>query len=214
MKLNNWLHYLLLVFIFLFFSYIFSNALQTDEFIRSSLSGQYSNEIISNYLESRKNWAWLSYVFVPLLILLRTSIIAFLMQMAVFFIDPEDETSFAKFWSVTLSAEWITVLLIGFRFFYFTVIDTQYTLEELQTYTPGTLADIYDTSSLENWLAYPLGLLSIWELLYWLILVFGIHEILKTHFFKSWAVVLASYGLGLLIWVGFVMYLLITSFNT
>lgn len=214
MKLNNWLHYLLLVFIFLFFSYIFSNALQTDEFIRSSLSGQYSNEIISNYLESRKNWAWLSYVFVPLLILLRTSIIAFLMQMAVFFIDPEDETSFAKFWSVTLSAEWITVLLIGFRFFYFTVIDTQYTLEELQTYTPGTLADIYDTSSLENWSAYPLGLLSIWELLYWLVLVFGIHEILKTDFFKSWAVVLASYGLGLLIWVGFVMYLLITSFNT
>lgn len=213
MKPNNWLHYLLLVLVFLFFSYFIANALETDELIRSSLSGQYSNEIISNYLESRKKWAWLGYLVIPLLILLRTTLIAFLMQMAVFFMDTEDETSYGKFWSVTLAAEWVTVFLVAFRFFYFTVIDTEYTLEELQSYIPGALSNVFDVSHFESWMAYPFNLVSIWELLYWLVLVFGIQEIMKTSFFKSFGIVLASYGVGLLIWVGFVMYMLLTSFS-
>lgn len=211
-RCNNWICYFLLVVVFILLITI-SNALQTEEFIRSSLSGQYSNKVISNYLESREKWAWLGYTLIPLLILLRTSIIAFLMQMAVFFIDTENETPFRKFWSVTLSAEWITVLLIAFRFVYFSAINTNYTFEELQGYTPLTIADIYDTSRLESWLAYPFNILSIWELLYWAVLIFGIHDIMKTNFFKSFGIVLASYGVGLLIWVGFVMYMLLTTFT-
>lgn len=213
MKLNNWLHYLLLVLVFLFFSYFFAKALETEEFIRSSLSGQFSNEIISKYLENREKWSWLGYAFVPLLILLRTTLIAFLMQMAVFFINTEDETSFGKFWSVTLLAEWVTVMLIGFRFFYFTVINTNYTFEKLQSYMPGALSNVYDISDLDDWLAYPFNLINVWELFYWIILIFGIQEIMKTNFLKSFGIVLASYGVGLLIWVGFVMYMLLTSFS-
>lgn len=214
MKLNNWLHYGLLVMVCVFFSFFILHTLQTEEFIRSSLSGQYSSEVISSYLESREKWAWLGYVFIPLLILIRTTLIAFLMQMAVFFIDPEDNTAFGKFWSITLSAEWVTVLLVGVRFFYFTAINPQYSLEELQGYIPLTIADLYDTHSLEAWLAYPLNLVSFWELLYWAVLIFGIHDLLKTSFFKSLGIVLSSYGVGLLIWTGFVMYMLLTSIST
>ena len=213
MKLKNWQHYLLLVIIFLFFSYFITNALQSDAFIRSSLSGQYSNEMITNYLESRERWAWLGYLAIPLLILLRTSLIAFLMQMAVFFIDNEDDTAYGKFWSVTLSAEWVTIILVAFRFVYFSAIKTDYTFDEIQSYVPGALTNVYDVSQLDTWMAYPFNLVSIWELLYWLVLIFGIKEIMKTSFIKSLGIVLASYGVGLLIWVGFVMYMLLTTFG-
>ncbi|MXV37705.1 hypothetical protein GO491_03275 [Flavobacteriaceae bacterium Ap0902] len=189
------------------------HTLQNDGLIRSSLSGKYSDEVIANYLDSRKKWSWLGYLIVPLLILLRTGLIAFLMQMAVFFINHEDKTPFNKFWGVALSAEWVTILLIAFRFVYFTVIDTDYTLEELQNYIPGALTNVYDVSHLDNWLAYPFNLLNIWELLYWVFLVSGIQEILKTSTVKSFGIVLASYGVGLLIWIGFVMYMLLTTID-
>lgn len=213
MRYNNLIYFIVINFFLFGFSFILTNTLQTNEFIRSSLSGQYSNEIISKYLENREKWSWLGYAFVPLLVLLRTTLIAFLMQMAVFFINTEDETSFGKFWSVTLLAEWVTVMLIGFRFFYFTVINTNYTFEKLQSYMPGALSNVYDVSDLDDWLAYPFNLINVWELLYWIILIFGIQEIMKTNFLKSFGIVLASYGVGLLIWVGFVMYMLLTSFS-
>ncbi len=212
-KHSNWLYLFLFVFIFILLLYISNNIIQTDEFIQKSLSGKYNSELISDYFLSRKKWLWLQYVAIPVFLLLRTLLIAFLMQMVVFFINTKDDTSFNKFWSVTLMAEWVTVFLVTFRFFYFTVIDTDYSLEDFQSYIPGSLSNVYNISHLESWIAYPFSFLSIWELLYWLMLIFGIKKILRISFFKSFGIVLASYGVGLLIWVGFVMYLLLTNFS-
>lgn len=213
MKFNNWLHYLLLAGVFMFFTYAFSSYLQNDNVIRDSLSGQYSGEIINKYLESRKKWAWLGYAFVPVLILLRTTLIAFLMQMAVFFMNPEteEEPKFSQFWSVTLFAEWAMLLLIAFKFIWFAFVQTEYNLEDLQAFNPLSLANIVDLSKMDAWLAYPLYLVSFWELLYWIFLVAGIRELFKTSFWKSFQIVLCSYGVGLVIWIIFVMYLILNA---
>lgn len=213
MKLNNWLHYLLLVGVFMFFTYAFVAYLQNDSVVRDSLSGQYSAEIINNYLESRKKWAWLGYALVPALILLRTTIIAFLMQMAVFFMNPgaEEEPRFSRYWSVTLFAEWAMLLLIALKFIWFAFVQTEYTLEDLQAFNPLSLSNVFDVSKLDYWIAYPLNLISFWELLYWVFLVAGIRELFKTSYWKSFLIIIASYGIGLVIWVIFVMYLILNA---
>lgn len=213
MKSNNWLHYLLLAGVFIFFTYAFSAYLQNDNIIRDSLSGQYSGEIINNYLESRKKWAWLGYTLVPLLILLRTSIIAFLMQMAVFFMDPESEKEpkYSQYWSITLFAEWAMLLLIVLKFIWFAFIQTDYNLEDLQAFTPLSLSNVLDLSKLDMWLTYPLNLISIWELLYWIFLTVGVRELFKISYWKSFLIVLFSYGIGLVIWVIFIMYLILNA---
>lgn len=126
------------------------------------MSGQYSGEIINKYLEGRKKWAWLGYALVPLLILLRTSIIAFLMQMAVFFMNPEadEEPKFSQYWSVTLFAEWAMLLLIALKFIWFAFVQTDYNLEDLQTFNPLSLGNFIELSKFDDWLVYPLNLIS------------------------------------------------------
>ncbi len=213
MRVNNWTNYILIIVILSFFTYYFSESILTNEYIRYSLSNKYSQKVIDHYLELKDKWKVVGYLWEPILLLLRTTLIAFLMQMATFFIEPEEDIKYGKFWGVALSAEWVTVLLVMFRFIYFSAIKTNYSLEELQNYVPGTIADVYDTSNLEQWMAYPFNLVSIWEVLYWFALVIGIHEITKFSYVKSLGTVAVSYGVGLLIWVGFVMYLLLTNFS-
>ncbi|MFV0305577.1 MAG: hypothetical protein ACK5IC_08885 [Moheibacter sp.] len=213
MKINNWLHYVMLVGIFMFFTYAFVVYLQNDSVVRASLSGQYSNKIINNYLESRKKWAWMGYAFVPVLILIRTLVIAFLMQMAIFFMNPEqeDEPKFSQYWSITLFAEWAMLILVALKFIWFAFFQTDYDLTDLQTFNPLSLNDVIDISELDYWVAYPLNLISFWELLYWIFLVVGIKEFFKFSYWKSFLIVLSSYGIGLIIWVVFVMYLILNA---
>lgn len=213
MKFNNWLHYLLLAGVFMFFTYAFSAYLQNDNVIRESLSGQYSGEIINNYLESRKKWTWLSYALVPVLILLRTTLVAFLMQMAVFFMNPasEEEPKFSRYWAITLFAEWAMLLLVALKFIWFAFIQTDYNLEDLQAFNPLSLGNLVNLSEMDRWIAYPLNLVSFWELLYWIFLIVGVRELFKVSYWKSFLIVLCSYGIGLVIWVIFVMYLILNA---
>jgi len=157
MKPYNLLHYMLLVGIFMLFTYLFNNYLQTDKVIVASLSGKYSNQIISNYLQQRSQWAWLAYCIVPLLILLRTTIIAFFMQMVVYFqhLNDDDEKlpSFGKYWSVVLFAEWLAIFMVMAKFLWFAYFQTNYSLEDLQNFNPLSLTNILDTKTMQVWLA-------------------------------------------------------------
>ncbi len=206
---NNWLHLFALTVFYFVFTFAYENSLVTDSMIFRSLSGEYSAEVITQYIQAQHKWRWLSYLLIPVVLLVRTSLIAFLIQIADYFIEDKDYP-FADFWRVTLNAEWCMVAMVMIKFFWFVFVQTDFTLQEINDFAPLTLYSlIRNKDMLDLWMSYPLKILNIFEIVYWIILIYGVKNIIKQSFGKSFEIVLLSYGLGLLVWIAVIMYLIL-----
>ena len=60
-----------------------------------------------------------------------------------------------------------------------------------------------DYYGLEKRWAYPLRALNVFEVIYWFLLVFGIHHYARKDIRTVWLIVACSYILLFLLWLGF-----------
>ena len=65
---------------------------------------------------------------------------------------------------------------------------------------------LFGYEDLEPWFIYPLQVVNLFELCYWLLLGYGLSKALKRSVDYAMGIVASSYGVGLLIWVGAVMF--------
>lgn len=52
--MKNLITYILLILSYSLFNYLFAFELQSDNYIRNSLAGEYTEDIINNYIKNRK----------------------------------------------------------------------------------------------------------------------------------------------------------------
>jgi hypothetical protein len=114
---------------------------------------------------------------------------------------------FKDFFRIALLGEFVLVLVGVFKFGYFYFIKTDFTLKDLQQYYPLSYVNFLDVENLEPWLLYPLQTINLFEITYFFVLVYGLHKLLKNKYWKSFEMVTVSYGTGLVIWLGLVMFL-------
>jgi len=216
LKIKNNSH--LFVFVILFTSLIafFSKfALNTDKLFYNFYSEQLAQEQFEQLIESQEKWAWLGYVIIPLLILIRSSLVAMTLSIGDFFysIDNEDrayeQPKFKSFFRIALLGEFVLLLVGVFKLLYFLFVKTDYTLIDLQQYYPLSYINFLDLDNLEPWLIYPLQTINLFEIGYFFVLVYGLHKLLKNKYEKSFEMVAVSYGTGLIIWIGLVMFLML-----
>lgn len=177
------------------------------------LSKDYPNNVVQNYMESQKKWWWVSYAVTPMLIGIKILLVAFCLNFIKLLDLPGlEKVRFSDFVFLALIAEFVFVLAGIYKFVNFYWIDTDYTLEDLQTYYPISLINLREHISMEKWLAYPLQLVNLFEFFYWGILAYGIYELSggKVKPVKSFGLVTMTYGVGLLFWTGVVCFLILS----
>lgn len=79
-------------------------------------------------------------------------------------------------------------------------------LEDLQYFSPLCVTQLIDTDKIPKYLLYPLKLINVFEIGYWLILTYGVTVFTNIRFARSLKVVASSYGVALLIWVVFIVF--------
>jgi hypothetical protein len=129
------------------------------------------------------------------------------LSIGVFFYDTENKIKFKQFFRIALLGEFVLLLVGYFKFTYFYFIKTDFTLADIQQYYPLSYTNFLDVATLEPWLVYPLQTINLFEIGYFFVLVYGVHKLLKNKYAKSFEMVAVSYGTGLIIWLGFVMFL-------
>ena len=77
----------------------------------------------------------------------------------------------------------------------------------MQQYYPLSYINFLDLEKIQPWLIYPLKTINLFEIAYFFVLVYGLWKLLKNKFSKSLEIVAVSYGSGLVIWLGLVMFL-------
>ena len=197
----------LILLIFLDKTYI-----STDSKIFDFLAKDYPSSVVQSYMESQKKWWWVSYVITPIMIGIKVLLVAFCLNFVKIISEKLEQVKFRDILTVVLMAEFVFVIAGFYKFFNFYLIDTDYTLETLQTYYPLSLINYKEAISTEKWLAYPLQLVNVFELMYWGVLAWGIWQLAdkKISYQRSLGYVALTYGIGLLFWVGVVCFLILS----
>lgn len=181
-------------------------SLNINELLYNQLSEQFIQEQAVKILEIQKKWDWVGYAIAPIVILLRSSLVAICLSIGMFFYNMEHHYKFKQFFRIALIGEFVLILVSFFKLGYFYFIKTDYTLLGLQQYYPLSYINFLDINNIEPWLIYPLQTLNLFEIAYFFVLVYGLSKLLKNKFSKSIEIVAVSYGSGLVIWLGLVMF--------
>ena len=212
--MKNFLFFILIVICYLLLNFLDKTYISTSSKIFDFLSKEYPNDVVQDYIQGQKKWWWVSYATTPLLIGIKVLLVAFCLNF-IKLLDLEglEKVKFSDFVFLALIAEFVFVIAGFYKFVNFHWIDTDYTLEDLQTYYPISLINIREHISTEKWLAYPLQLVNLFELFYWGILAWGIYELSdqKVKPLKSFGLVSLTYGIGLIFWTGIVCFLILNS---
>ena len=204
---------LLLVIIFsLILIYLDNAYITTSSKIFDFLAKDYPSSVVQNYMESQKKWWWVSYAVTPILIGIKVLLVAFCLNFVKIISEKLEQVKFRDILTVVLMAEFVFVIAGFYKFFNFYLVDTDYTLETLQTYYPLSLINFKEAISTEKWLAYPLQLCNLFEVIYWGFLAWGIWQLAdkKISYQRSLGYVALTYGIGLLFWVGVVCFLILS----
>ena len=209
---NNFYIFLIVLFAHIFILYFTSYFLEINSKIIDFLAKDYPSSVVQNYMESQKKWWWVSYVTTPVLIGIKVLLVAFCLNFVKIISEKLEDVQFRDILTVVLIAEFVFIIAGFYKFFNFYLIDTDYTLETLQTYYPLSLINYKEAISTEKWLAYPLQLANVFELMYWGVLAWGIWQLAdkKISYQRSLGYVALTYGIGLLFWVGVVCFLILS----
>lgn len=205
MKQNHLL--IILILLTILSGCIFKYLLNIDELVYNFYSEKLTQEKISQLLKVQKKWEWFGYVIMPLIVLLRSSLVAMCLSIGMFFYNMESKLKFKHFFKVALLGEFVLVLVGFVKLLHFLFIKTDYTLEDIQQFYPISYINFLDIKNLEPWLIYPLQTINLFEIAYFFVLVYGVHKLLKNNYWKSFEITAVSYGTGLVIWLGLVMFL-------
>lgn len=183
---------------------ISSESLNVYELSLNSLGEQITKRELENLINLREKWQWLGYILLPLLLLVKIALVAGLLDIGCFFFGKG--IRYKTLFHIAVKAEFVFVLVIVFKTAWFYFVQTDYTLEDLQYFYPLSVLQVFGYESLEPWFIYPLQVVNLFELCYWLLLGYGLSKALKQSMDYAMGIVASSYGVGLLIWVAGVMF--------
>lgn len=202
---SSFFRYILICILLLLFTELTKNILNFDKLLYTSLAEKLTNNQIDKFFKMQSKWRWISYLIVPIVALIKTSIIASTLYIGTFFFS-KVKVKFKKLWLIVITTEFIFLLVPIFKIVWFYFFEPDYTLEDIQYFYPLSALNIVGYEGLEPWLIYPFQVLNLFELAYWLVLAYYIGKATETTMDHGLKIVMSSYGSALLLWVVVVMF--------
>lgn len=176
----------------------------TDPYYYNTLSGKLTIERIAEIIAFQRKFQAFSYLFIPFMIFIKVSIVAGVIFTGIFLFNRK--ASYNDCLKITLLAELVSVVSMLIRIGWL-MIDRPDTTEAIRSFSPISITQLIDIRKVPQYLIYPLQLINVFEIGYWIVLAYGIMTFTNVKFGKSLKVVASSYGVALLIWVVFIVFL-------
>jgi len=204
LKYNGWKYFLLLAVFYVLISFAINYLFLTDGLYYQSFGEQLATERIAKMVEVSQKWQWLGYVLLPIIISVRVCFTTICIYTGCFLVNIRVE--FRKLFKVALLADFVFVLAGILKLVILIFFKDISTITDLQ-FQPLSLMELFDRTSIDSLFIYPFTLISVFELLYWLVLAGLLSSVINKPFGNSLKTVASSYGIGLLLWVLFIMFL-------
>ncbi len=176
--------------------------LLTDDIYRLIVGSKMTENHFGDYLEFVHKWQWVSYIFIPVALLIRVSFTWTCLKAGSFIAENFSEIFF---WKICIQAEIVFAIgavagLLYTEFF----LDVE-SLEQLSI-NPFSV-QVFAASTMPKWSSYFFNTLNIFELGYILFLSYLLAKESKKKFLPSLKFVASTYLPGLALWLLLVSYL-------
>jgi len=203
--MTSFFKYITLFALTIFFSEISKFIFDYNELLHDSLVEKYTEDQISEFFNLQHKWQGVAYVFIAAYLFIKISLVALLLYAGAFFYNKK-EFSYGNIWCLVVESEYIFLFVPIIKIIWFSLLQTSYTLEDIQNYYPFSVLNFVGYKGLETWYIYPLQIINVFEVGYWIILGYGIKKVIGVSKEKGIEVVALSYGSGLLLWVVTIMF--------
>lgn len=197
--------WLLLSVPYLLLFFYMNSFVATDNVYYNSFAARLSIDRINEMITRQRSFLWISYLLIPVMLYIKVILTAGCLFTRVYLV--RSDISFRKVVKLAFLSETVFVLSGVVRVILLSFIFRPNTLKELQAFSPLSLLSLLNTDHLPLYLFYPLQVLNLFELCYWILLGVGLADTLKISFPKAFGYVLSSYVPALLVWVLIVMFI-------
>jgi len=208
---NGWILFLVLCLVNALLAFSFNYLFVSDILYYQTYGEQLALSRIDKMVELSEKWEWLGYVFIPIILFIRVAFTSLCLYIGIFFV--EIDLKFSKLFKIALLSEFVFFLSGFAKLIVFIFFKEVSTLNDLQ-FTPFSLLNIFDKNAIDPLFVHPLGMLNIFNLVYFLVLASMLKDLInegkETQIQKyggALKMVFSSYGSGLLLWVVLVMFL-------
>jgi len=141
------------------------------------------------------------FLSIPLVYAWKFTVIAFVIWIGCFMFGYR--VTYSQCWGVVIAAEFIFLIPEIVKILWFMLVDTDPTYNDISGFYPLSLIHLVDFESLDKRWAYPLRALNVFEIVYWFLLVGGIHHYARKDKKYVWIIVACSYVLIFFLWLLF-----------
>ena len=188
----KWL--LILIIAALIFTWIQQQNNFSEALYYNTYGDSLSIETIDNMISVAKKYSWSVYLVTPVMLLLRICFTSLLFYIALYFRDIK--SNFGSCFNIAIKADTAFLFVGLLNIIYFTFVPIE-TLADIMT--PFSLAYFIDMTSIPPYIIYPLGLINLGEIIYWILLVIMVRYQYKMSISDSLWFIVSSYGVGLLL---------------
>jgi hypothetical protein len=196
--------FILFLIINLSILWINKNIIFDTEFYYRSLQSEISLDNIDNIILFNKKIDFFGYFILPFLLFFKWFFINFILFITLQIF--EIKISFIYCFKIVLLAEIITIISSIVKTLYFYIYPPS-NFEVLQYFNPLGITSFLKNDIIPKYLLYPIQQLTLFEVGYWLLLAYGIKSLGNVDFKKALKITSLSYGVGLLIWCIFIVFL-------
>lgn len=161
--------------------------------------------------ENLKKVSWISYVFSPIVLTIKVTLISIVLYTGVFFSNLHYKISFGTICKIVIASEVVFIFagLIKFLWFYF--FAGNYDLNDLGFFYPMSLINLFNISEVSKIWIYPLQIVNIFQFIYIIALSYGLRNIGHIGESVSDKIVLSSYLPVMILWIALIMFISIDS---
>jgi hypothetical protein len=138
---------------------------------------------------------------IPVIYLWKFTVIGFVIWVGCFMFG--FRVTYSQCWSVALVSEFVFLIPETVKIAWFLFVETDPRLYDVRAFYPISLMNFFDYYTLDTRYSYPLRALNVWEILYWFVLVAGLHYFTRREKKYAWIIVAGSYIPIFLLWLWF-----------
>jgi hypothetical protein len=163
---------------------------------------------IDKIIEQQRLFQKISYGIIPVIIFLRVFYTSICLTIGGFI--SEQNLKFSQCFNISVKADLIFLFELMIKIDYFSIVGTS-SIQEINDHLFSIL-QLPMANNMEPWIRYPSGIVNIFELIYWILLAILLSNYTKKSFVSSIGFVAKTYGIGLLLWITFITFIILNLF--
>ena len=181
----------------------------TEDHLIDYLVNFLQEDKIDEFIENNEQWKTGSYLFFLLFLVLKISIVASILWLILYlkrinfkFRDIFEITIYAQFSFIGRS--YLLLMIVLFE-------GNEFRYEQLEGFSPLSILSLFDAKAISSHLIYPFQILNLFEVAYWFLLAYFLSKRINKGFNDSLGIVLSSYGIGLLLWILTIAFIIVSN---